>query len=315
MLLAEPALQDTAGEQISLTIPQRSAERFFAGSGHTFEEIAKLAAANQPLPEFPLAVSIEAKASVKKESLESPNIVAMLPGSDANLKQEYVVVSAHLDHVGVGVAVNGDRIYNGAMDNASGVASVLEVARLLEASKARPKRSIIFLVVTGEEKGLLGSKYFAHHPTVPQKQIVADVNMDALLPLYDLKLLEVQGLGESTLGEKIRAAAKEFGVEAQSDREPEQNRFIRSDHFSFVREGIPALAFKFGYEYGSPEQKIRLDWWDQHYHKPSDDTAHPMDTAAAAKFDHVIETLLRMVADDPARPEWLPDSFFKKFQK
>lgn len=315
VLLAEPALQDTAGEQIAITIPRRSAERFFAGSGHTFEEIAKLAAATQPLPEFPLAVSIEAKSSVKKEGMESPNVIAMLAGSDSVLKREYVIVSAHLDHIGVGPAVDGDRIYNGAMDNASGVASLLEVARLFHLSGVKPKRSIIFLVVTAEEKGLLGSKYFAHHPTIPQKQIVADINMDALLPLYDLKLLEVQGLGESTLGDKIREAAKEFGVEAQSDREPEQNRFIRSDHFSFVREGIPALAFKFGYDYGSPEQKIRLDWWDQHYHKPSDDTAHAMDTAAAAKFNHMIEALVRGVANDPARPEWLPDSFFKKFQK
>ncbi|HYA17368.1 MAG TPA: M20/M25/M40 family metallo-hydrolase [Bryobacteraceae bacterium] len=315
VLLAEPALQDTAGQQIALTLSRRGGERFFAGSGHSFDEIMKLAAANQPLPEFPLAVSMEARTSVKKEAMEAPNVVAMLAGSDAKLKREYVVVSAHLDHIGVGAAVNGDRIYNGAMDNASGVASVLEVARLLHASGLPPKRSVIFLVLTAEEKGLLGSKYFAHHPTVPESRIVADLNMDALLPLYDLKLLEVQGLDESTLGDKIRAAAREFGVEAQSDREPEQNRFIRSDHFSFVREGIPALAFKFGYEYGSPEQKIRLDWWDRHYHKPSDDTAHPMNTEAAAKFNHVIEALVQSVADDPARPEWLPDSFFRKFRK
>ncbi len=155
--------------------------------------------------------------------------------------------------------MNGDTIYNGAMDDASGVASVIEIARLLKESGAKPKRSIVFVAVTAEEKGLLGSKYFAARPTVPFDKIVADINLDMFLPLYPLKVIEVQGLTESSLGDTVRAAAKELGVDVQTDREPEQNRFIRSDQYSFIRGGIPSLAFKFGYEFGSPEEKIRRD--------------------------------------------------------
>ncbi len=224
-------------------------------------------------------------------------------------------MSAHLDHVGVGRPVEGDNIYNGAMDDASGIASVLEIARVMKETGAKPKRSIIFLAVTAEEKGELGSRYFAAHPTVPLKNIVADINLDMFLPLYPLKVIEVQGLTESSLGTQIRAAAKGLGVDVQTDREPEQNRFIRSDQYSFIREGIPSLAFKFGYEFGSPEEKIRLAWVKERYHKPSDDLTQPVDTSAAALFDRVIADLLERVADDPARPEWNADSFFKRFAK
>jgi Zn-dependent M28 family amino/carboxypeptidase len=209
--------------------------------------------------------------------------------------------------------VNGDNIYNGAMDNASGVASVLEVARLMKETGAKPKRSILFLTVTAEEKGELGSRYFAGHPTVPARQIVADINLDMFLPLFPLKVLEVQGLSESSLGDQVRAAAAELGVAVQTDREPEQNRFIRSDQYSFIRRGIPALAFKFGYEFGSPEEKTRQAWVRERYHKPSDDLDQPVDKESAARFDRIIMGLLERVADDPARPQWNANSFFKRF--
>src|SRR5207253_4494074 len=142
----------------------------------------------------------------------------------------------------------------------------------------------------------------ANRPTVPARQIVADINLDMFLPLYPLKVIEVQGLTESSLGESVRAAAKTLGVEVQTDREPEQNRFIRSDQFSFIRAGIPALAFKFGYEFGSPEEKIRRDWVRDIYHKPNDDLKQPVDVEAAAKFNRVISGLLRRVANADARP-------------
>jgi Zn-dependent M28 family amino/carboxypeptidase len=188
-----------------------------------------------------------------------------------------------------------------------------EIARLMHAAGARPKRSILFLAVTAEEKGELGSRYFAAHPTVPARQIVADINLDMFLPLYPLKVIEVQGLAESTLGETVRAAAQESGVEVQSDREPEQNRFIRSDQYSFIRQGVPSLAFKFGYEFGSPEEKIRKDWVRDRYHKPSDDLDQPVDQAAAARFDRIILNLLERVANQEARPRWNDDSFFRRF--
>jgi Zn-dependent M28 family amino/carboxypeptidase len=167
--------------------------------------------------------------------------------------------------------------------------------------------------VTAEEKGELGSRYFAAKPTVPAKQIVADINLDMFMPLHALKVIEVQGLQESTLGETIRLAAADSGIAVQADKEPEQNRFIRSDQYSFIREGIPALAFKFGYEFGTPEEKIHKDWLKDRYHKPSDDLNQPVDAAAAAQFDRVILGLITMVADAPERPRWNSDSFFKRF--
>ncbi len=320
-VLAAPDLRETGGLQVAVTIARGGGEKFFAGSGHTYDEILKAAAANEPLKGFNLSVQLRAKSAFTSGSVEAPNVVAVLPGSDPKLKDEYVVFSCHLDHLGIGRPVNGDALYNGAMDNASGVASVLEVARLFHDSGVKPKRSLIFVTVTAEEKGELGSWYFSAHPTgiggkeISPKQIVADINLDMFLPLYKLKVLEVQGLAESSLGDVVRLAAKEEGVDVQTDREPEQNRFIRSDQYSFIKRGIPALAFKFGYEFGSPEEKTRLEWVKNIYHKPADDLNQPVDAESAAKFDRIIFGLMRRVADDPARPHWNDDSFFKRFAK
>jgi Zn-dependent M28 family amino/carboxypeptidase len=313
--LAEPALQDSIGQQVAITLTARGAAKVFEGSGHAFEELQKAARANEPMTAFDLKGTLHAKAAVKHEAFVAPNVVGVLPGSDKKLKSEYVIMSAHLDHLGVGRAINGDSIYNGAMDDASGVASVIEIAHLMASSKARLKRSVVFIALAGEEKGELGSHYFAAHPTVPRSAIVADINLDMFLPLYPLKVIEVQGLTESTLGDQVRAAAEALGVKVQPDQEPEQNRFIRSDQYSFIKDGIPALAFKFGYEKGSPDETTRRNWVRDVYHKPSDDLRQPVDKEAAAKFDHVIATLLERVANDSARPEWYKDSFFKRFAK
>jgi Zn-dependent M28 family amino/carboxypeptidase len=169
-------------------------------------------------------------------------VAGILRGSDATRRNEYVAVSAHLDHLGVGEPINGDRIYNGAMDNASGIAAILEVAHTLHESGVKPARSILFVAVTSEENGLLGSRYFAAHPTVPAGSIVANINTDMFLPLFPLKTLMVLGLDESDLGRDIRATAKELGLGVQADPEPQRNRFVRSDQYSFIRAGIPALA-------------------------------------------------------------------------
>src|SRR5262249_5502627 len=157
---------------------------------------------------------------------------------------EYVVLSAHLDHLGIGEPINGDRVYNGAMDNASGVAAILDVAQQLHDAGRRASRSLLFVAVTGEEKGELGAKYFAAHPTVPLSSIVANVNTDMFLPLFPLKTLMVLGLDESDLGADIRAVAGELKLGVQADPEPQRNRFIRSDQYSFIKAGIPALAMK-----------------------------------------------------------------------
>lgn len=310
---ADPSLDETQGLRLAITINAERADKFFQGTGHTMSEILADADNNRPLPHFALPGMIRAHVQLKTSKVESQNVVALLPGADPKLKDEYVVLSAHLDHLGIGEPINGDKIYNGAMDDASGIASDLEIARMLHDSNAKLRRSVLFLAVTGEEKGLQGSRYFAAHPTVNGKNIVADINMDMFLPLFPLHYLEVQGLGESTLGDDIRTVAKAAGVEVQADKEPAANRFIRSDQYSFIRKGIPALAFKFGYIPGQPEEKIFKAWYHDRYHAPSDDLNQPVDKAAAAQFNRIILNLTERVADANARPEWKADSFFRRF--
>jgi Zn-dependent M28 family amino/carboxypeptidase len=313
--LADPALQDSAGQRIALTLTTRGAAKLLEGSGHSLEDLQKAARANEAMPAFDLKGTLRARAATKRESFQAPNVIGVLPGSDKKLKGEYVIMSAHLDHLGIGRAVKGDSIYNGAMDDASGVASVIEIARLMASPKAKLKRSVVFIALAAEEKGELGSRYFAAHPTVPRDAIVADINLDMFLPLYPLKVIEVQGLTESSLGEQVRLAAEGLGVRVQPDQEPEQNRFIRSDQYSFIKDGVPSLAFKFGYDKGTPDETTRRNWVRDVYHKPSDDLKQPVDREAAAKFDHVIAGLLERVANDSARPRWNDDSFFKRFAK
>ena len=203
MDLADPEFNETAGQKLALTFNPAKAEKLFAGSDHTFQEIADLGKERKPLPRFPLLVSIKAHASVRTKEVDSANVVARLPGSDSNLKSEYLVLSAHIDHLGIGEPVNGDRIYNGAMDNASGVAVLLDVAASLKQSPGTLRRSLLFVFATAEEKGLLGSKYFTAHPTVDPKSIVADINIDMFLPIVPLKILRVLGLEESDMGDAM----------------------------------------------------------------------------------------------------------------
>jgi Zn-dependent M28 family amino/carboxypeptidase len=266
------------------------------------------------LPHFKLNRTLQAHIAVNQEKVESRNIAGLRPGSDPALKNQTVIISAHLDHLGTGEKVNGDGIFNGAMDNAAGIASLIEIARTLKSAKVKTKRSVMFVAFTGEEKGLLGSNYFARFPTAPGR-IVADINMDMFLPLFPLHYLEVQGLNESTLGDDIRAAAKASDVIVQADKDPDANRFIRSDQYSFIRRGIPALAFKFGWLPGSPEEKIYRDWYRDRYHAVGDDLSQPVDLKAAARFDAILVSLIERVADAPQPPQWKPTSFFRQFAK
>ncbi len=313
MSFADKKLIETQGVQFSITVNPANAEKIFAASGHSFAEMLNLADADRPLPHFPLNVGFRASVKLGHSQVESQNVVALRPGSDPKLKNEYVVFSAHLDHLGVGQPINGDRIYNGAMDDASGVASLIEIATMMKERDLHLKRSVIFVAVTGEEKGELGSTYFASYPTVPKKDIVADINMDMFLPLFPLKYLEVQGLAESTLGNDIRAVCEKAGVQVQADKEPDRNLFIRSDQYSFIKQGVPALAFKFGYIPGSPEGAIAKDWLKNRYHAPSDDLSQPVDKTAAAEFNRILLDLGARVANAPGRPHWNQNSFFKRF--
>ncbi|MGH7785149.1 MAG: M20/M25/M40 family metallo-hydrolase, partial [Candidatus Binatia bacterium] len=312
MELAGAEFNETEGEKLALYFNPAHADKLFDGSGHTFQELAGLAKDRKPLPHFPLTVSILAKTKLLKKNVESANLVAALPGSDPQLKKEYVVLSAHIDHVGIGEPINGDRIYNGAMDNASGVAVLLDVAGSLKQHPENLKRSLLFVFVTGEEKGLLGSKYFAAHPTVDAKSIVADINIDMFRPLVPLKLLTVLGLAESDLGDMARQVAESDGVSIQPDPQPLRNVFVRSDQYSFIRHGIPALALDIAPS--TPEEKqIYADWLTHRYHAPSDDLGQPVDLASAGKYEEIIRQLMIKVADDPQRPQWKQESFFRRF--
>ncbi len=313
MSLADPALDDTAGQQVSIAFNPASAERLFAGSGHTFAEMVALADTRKPLPGFPLPTVVRAKVAVDKTTITSDNVAGTLAGSDAALRDEYVVLSAHLDHLGVGGAVGGDRIYNGAMDNASGIASLIETAAALARASEKPKRSILFVAVTAEEKGLLGSRYFATRPPVPPRAVVANLNMDMFLPLFPMKSVMVFGLDESDLGTSVRTVAASMGLGVQGDPEPLRNRFIRSDQYSFIRQGVPALALKVGYLPESPDAKTHAAWTQERYHAPSDDLQQPVDRGSAVVFNDLLVRLTTVVANQPQRPRWNDTSFFKRF--
>jgi Zn-dependent M28 family amino/carboxypeptidase len=309
-----PALADEHGAMFSATFNPAQAEKLFAGTGHTFAEMLALADAQKPLPHFALGKSVTATVVGETSHVVSPNIVAELKGSDPALAKQYVLVSAHLDHLGVGAPINGKTIYSGAMDDASGVATVLETAKKLSRAKTRPRRSMLFVIFTAEEKGLLGSRYFAGHPTVPESGIDADLNLDMFMPLFALKKLHVQGLDESTLGEDAKKVGAEHGIVIAPDPEPDRNSFIRTDQYSFVQAGVPALAMKFGWTMGSPEYKAWRGWLAQRYHSTDDDLTQPVDLVAAAQFNDFFADLARAVADDPARQHYLDTSFFRRFE-
>jgi len=313
MQLAAPGMDETAGEQIAISWNPAHADELFEGSGHKFDDLVAIAESGKQLPRFALAAKLKAKTAVKRGSVESQNLAAIYPGTDPKLKDEYVVMSAHIDHLGIGKPINGDSIYNGAMDNASGVASILEVADHLKEANVKTKRSVLFVVVTGEEKGLLGSRYYSLNPTVPVKSIVADINTDMFLPLYPMKILTVYGLDESTVGDDARAVAQEMGIKAQPDPEPVRNVFIRSDQYSFVRQGIPSVMVDIGNEKGSPEAAIEKKWLTERYHAPSDDVNQPVDKQAAATFNLLIETLIERIANADAKPTWKANSFFRRY--
>ena len=284
------------------------------GLGAHAEELLDLVSAGKPLPHFPLVPSLRAHVKVERREVESQNVVGIRSGNDPTLKNEYVVLSAHLDHVGVGEPIDGDRIYNGAMDDASGVAAMIEIANELNEEKVTTKRSLLLVAVTAEEKGLLGSRYFTAHPTVDAKRMVADLNMDMFLPLYPFKILTVYGLNESDLGDVIQTVAKPMNIEVQDDPAPERNVFVRSDQYNFIRRGVPAVMTDIGNRKGSKEAAIEKAWLDKRYHAPSDDLKQPIDLQAAADYVQFMRRLALTVANAPAKPQWKANSFFRRFQ-
>src|SRR3954451_6684332 len=233
--------------------------------------------------------------------LQSPNVIGVLRGTDPVLRDEYVVISAHLDHLGISAPVNGDSIYNGAIDNASGVATLIELARMFAASP--PRRSILFLACTGEEPGLIGSEYFAQHPPVPRDSLVADINIDGA-SLWDFDALFARGADHSSLKTDVEAS----GETIVPDPFPDQAGFVRSDQYSFVRVGIPSIIL--GAKRSGTARAQALDWVKNRYHQPSDDMSQPLDFIAAGRFAEDLFKIAQSIAQQEQRPKWNKGDFF-----
>jgi Zn-dependent M28 family amino/carboxypeptidase len=315
MYLADPALRTIASPFLSATLNPAAAELLFAGSGHGFTEIASLANASAPVPAFALRPRLRAAVASESRPVASRNVVARLPGRDRRLRAEHVVLTAHLDGLGIGTPVAGDAIYNGALDNAAGVAALIDIAMQYRRTRARPRRSILFVALTGEEKGLLGSRYFARRPSVPRASIVADLNYDMALPLFPLASVTMLGAEESSLGVEARAVSADMGLPLAPDPFPDRNSFTRSDQYSFIEQGIPAVAFKFGFAAGTPEAATERAWRANRYHAPGDDAAQTVFREDEIRLHDFIAALALRVANADARPRWNSDSFFRRFAR
>jgi Zn-dependent M28 family amino/carboxypeptidase len=315
MYPAVPAMRTIATPFLSAGINPAAAERLFAGSGHSFAEVAALADASRPVPGFALATRLRARIATEARQVTSRNVVARLPGRDARLRAEHVVLSAHLDGLGIGAPVAGDTVYNGALDNAAGVAALIDIAGQYRQQRARPRRSILFVALTGEEKGLLGSRWFARAPSVPRPSIVANLNYDMALPLYPLTSITILGAEESSIGIEARAVSAAVGLPLAPDPFPDRNSFVRSDQYAFIEEGIPAVAFKFGFAAGTPEAETERAWRRDRYHSPSDDASQSVFREDEIRLHDFIAALALRIADADARPRWNADSFFRRFAR
>jgi Zn-dependent M28 family amino/carboxypeptidase len=261
----------------------------------------------------PLGIEVTLSQRTAHEQVASPNVIAIIPGSDPILKDEYVIYSAHLDHLGIGASVNGDDIYNGFYDNAMGVALLLEAARAFAAMPEPPRRSIMFIALTGEERGLLGSDYFAHYPTVPSDTLVANVNLDMPLLLYPVADVIAFGAEHSTLQQLIEPALAAESLALTPDPMPEEVIFIRSDQYSFVRQGVPSVFLVPGLSSTDPEIDSAAAFKEHlatHYHRPSDDSSRPVDWESALRFARANVRIGLAVAEDETRPVWNDGDFF-----
>lgn len=289
------------------------AKKLFAGAPTSIEDAIASIVRSEP-KSFALPVSASIKVATTHSDAMSANVVARLEGSDPALAKTSVLLTAHLDGVGIGEEVNGDRINNGAYDNATGSAILLEVARALGARPRAPKRSVLVVFVTAEEKGLLGSDYFARHPVKAAGQMVADVNLDMPVFMTPSNDLVAFGSENSTLDAVVKRAAQAEGYVAAPDPMPEENIFVRSDQYSFVKQGVPSVYLMPGFTPVDPKSTTPRfeEFRKQHYHKPSDDLSLPMDLDALARFTRVNYRVIAAIANDPVAPTWKPGNFFGK---
>lgn len=289
------------------------AESLFAGSGRKLEAVLREADKTGSTPRgFALKTSIRLRSQGDSTRVTSPNVIGILPGSDPQLASQYVVLSAHLDHLGISAKdpehPDADLINNGALDNASGVATMLEVARLLAASPQGPRRSVMFIATTAEEEGLLGADYFAQHPTVPVGNIVGNVDIDMPVLLYPFTDVIAFGANHSTIGPIVAQAVAPMGVKLLPDPMPEQGLFTRSDHYMLVREGVPAVFLATGYANGG--EKAWEKFLAGNYHQPGDDLTQPIDWQSGARFVEANYRITRAMADADQPPLWVKGDFF-----
>jgi Zn-dependent M28 family amino/carboxypeptidase len=294
-----------AGSSFSMV----AAVRLFAGSRVPLATILAEADREGGRPKgFPLATSVRIEAASQQKRIESHNVIGMIPGSDPVLKNEHVVLMAHADHVGINTNRKGDQIFNGALDNAAGTAVVMEVARAFGADAVKPKRSLIFAAVTAEEKGLLGSETFANSPPVPIDSIAAVVNLDQPLLLYDFTDVIAFGGDHGSMGEAIARGATKAGVTLSPDPMPAETIFVRSDHYSFVKRGVPAVMLATGYANGG--EAAWKGFLQKNYHQPSDDMNLPINWDAGAKYARVNYLVASEIADGATRPRWYQGDYF-----
>jgi hypothetical protein len=297
------------GLRLSVMIEPGAAPLLFERAPNTLAQVLDEADRDGGRPKgFPLAVTAEIAAATTVRRYSSPAVVGIIEGSDPSLKNEYVALMGHADHIGISPSGSGDRINNGALDNAAGTATLIEVARAFATSEERPHRSILIVANTAEEKGLLGAEYFAHYPTVPIERVVAGIDLDMPLLLYDFTDAVAYGAAHSTLEGVFRRAAASMNVKLSPDPMPEQGIFVRSDHYALVKAGVPAVMLATGMQNGGAD--AWASFLAKNYHQPSDDLSQPINWTAGAKFAELNYRVVRALADDAERPRWYAGDYF-----
>ncbi len=274
--------------------------KLLSGTGLNAAEILDAGAAQRPLHSLEIPGRLLARLRLSKRTYSAANVLALLPGTDPQLQDEVLVVSAHLDGYGYGAPVAGDTLYHGAFDDAAYVATLIRLAEQRHGHGFR--RSVLFGAFAGEEKGLLGSTWFVRHPPMEQKRVVADINLDMLRPLFPLKALTMLARDRSTLADAAESVAQAMHIEIRSDREPERGLLQRADHWPFLQVGIPATTFVFAYDRDSEAERRYREWYNIRYHRPQDDMGQPIDFVAAATFNRFFYALTAKVADAPQKP-------------
>lgn len=305
---------ETPGIRAGAGLDSKGAAALFAGAPRSLAQVLKEAARKGAQPKgFALKTSARIFGQSKSSRVTSPNVVAMIPGGDPALAGDYVILSGHLDHIGIsperpGDPADKDRINNGALDNAAGIATLLEVARVMSEDAAKPRRSVIFLASTGEEKGLLGADYYARHPSVPIGKIVGNVDLDMPVLTYAFTDLTAYGADHSTLGKLTADAVAPMNLVVAPDPIPEETVFVRSDHYMFVKQGVPAVFLATGFGNGG---ETAYNYFNEHnYHQVGDDVKQPIDWRAGARFAEANYRITRAMADGDTPPRWIKGDFF-----